>query len=343
MGGAGRRNFPIPAVDFRKISEYNGFAQSRRAFRGEAAMHARAADDAGPAPFQERVDRTRVPTPNDFIVERHAPRMFAAPYHHHTSVEVNFLQDCAMAYSFSGETVELEPERLAVFWGAAPHRVTRVAGDGTITNVYLSLGQFIRWGLPTDLVEAVLSGAVAGARGGGAADARLFDRLYAERGRKEAGWRRMHLAEIETRLRRLALEGWNTLHGARSAPKRMEAASRSMLRVEAMLRFVADNFTAPFNVGDVARAANLSAGRASALFQQVMGVTIKQHLTRARLSHARMLLTETDGKVVSVALDSGFSSQSAFYEAFTAANGVPPAQYRRQARAGRRFGEAANR
>ena len=72
-------------------------------------MHARAADAVDLGPFQQRVDRTRVPTPNDFIVERHVPRMFAAPYHHHTSVEVNFLQGCAMAYSFSAKRWSWSP------------------------------------------------------------------------------------------------------------------------------------------------------------------------------------------------------------------------------------------
>lgn len=64
-----------------------------------------------------------------------------------------------------------------------------------------------------------------------------------------------------------------------------------------------------------------------------MGVSIKNHLTRTRLSHAKMLLSETDQKIVTVAMDSGFGSLSSFYEAFTEHNdGLSPAKYRRAMR-----------
>jgi len=45
-----------------------------------------------------------------------------------------------------------------------------------------------------------------------------------------------------------------------------------------------------------------------------------------------MLLTETDEKVAIIALDSGFTSLSAFYEAFSKANGISPAHYRAKVR-----------
>ena len=102
-----------------------------------------------------------------------------------------------------------------------------------------------------------------------------------------------------------------------------------MIHVEAMLRFIANNFNIPINVEDIAAASNLSVARASYLFRQVMGISVKQQLTRARLSHARMLLTETDAKVANIALDSGFASLSAFYEGFAKASNMSPTQYRK--------------
>ena len=105
-----------------------------------------------------------------------------------------------------------------------------------------------------------------------------------------------------------------------------------MLHVEGMLRYIADNSFRAITVGDVVDSVNLSHGHAMKLFRQVMGTTIKQQLTRTRLSHARMLLLETDQKVVNVALDSGFRSLSSFYEAFVQTDGVSPAKYRRTVR-----------
>lgn len=282
-------------------------------------------------PFSDSVDQTRVPKANGFLIERHKPTLFDTPYHHHTSVELNFLQGCDMSYSFSGEVVDLQRDRISVFWGAAPHRVIRVSGDGIITNIYLSLGQFVRWGLPDQLLEAVLSGAVISTKHADPMDKMLINRLFSERGQDDTAWRRTHMSEIETRLRRVALEGWTTLLASRTRPTDLEISAQTMMHVETMLRFIADSFTIPINVGDIADAANLSPVRAGQVFRKVMGIGLKQQLMRARLSHARMLLTETDAKVSSVALDSGFSSLSAFYEAFTKANGVTPAKYRSQA------------
>lgn len=295
-------------------------------------MSPQSIDAADLIPFSEQVDLTLVPAANDFLIERHVPTLFDTPYHHHTSVEVNFLQNCEMTYSFSGSPARLMGDRITVFWGAAPHRVTDVKGVGQITNIYLSLGQFVRWGLPTNLVDAILTGAVVCSTGGEPMDALLFDRLIDEKTQKSGAWRRMHLGEIEARLRRLALEGWSTLLPARAAPLQTEISSQAMMHVEAMLRYIADNFTISINVEDIAGAANLSVARGGHLFRQVMGVSIKKQLMRARLSHARMLLTETNAKVSSIALDSGFASLSAFYEAFAKANDISPAQYRRGAK-----------
>ncbi|HSF90697.1 MAG TPA: hypothetical protein VLA51_00685, partial [Paracoccaceae bacterium] len=202
-------------------------------------MKRRFTDAVDLIPYSEQVDKTRVPAANDFLIERHTPTLFDTPYHHHTSVEVNFLQNCEMTYSFSGNEAALKADRITVFWGAAPHLVANVNGKGTITNIYLSLGQFVRWGLPAEMVDAILAGAVICSNEVSEFDPMLFQRLFTEREQKTAPWQRTHLAEIEIRLRRLALEGWTTLLAPRDAPVQMELTSQAMMHVEAMLRFIA--------------------------------------------------------------------------------------------------------
>lgn len=286
-------------------------------------------------PYSERHDRKLIPTANNFLIERHEPELFEGPFHHHTSVEINFLQGCEMEYSFSGVPVNVEQNRLVLFWGAQPHRVTHVTSGGLITNIYLSLGQFLRWGLPEKLVNAILSGAVIAVDSTNYNDHALFDRLWHERNHNlnDGAWRRTHLDEISTRLRRLGLEGWRTLMTPSSASSVLNSDARTINHVENILRYIADNFAQPITVSDIAAGINLSPGRAMALFREVMGVSIKNHLTRTRLSHAKMLLTESDQKIVSIALDSGFRSLSSFYDTFTENNeGISPAKYRRNMR-----------
>ncbi|MEZ5450894.1 MAG: hypothetical protein R3E89_18650 [Thiolinea sp.] len=189
-------------------------------------MTQKSSDLADLIPYSERVDKTRVPAANDFIIEQHVPALFDVPYHHHTSIEINFLQDCEMTYSFSGSEARLQPGCMTVFWGAAPHRVTAVAGKGLITNIYLSLGQFVRWGLPTDMVDSILTGAVISTTARHPLDDLLFQRLYAEHQLKSAAWTRIHLDEIETRLRRLAVTGWSTLLAPRHTPNTWRSPRR---------------------------------------------------------------------------------------------------------------------
>ena len=301
------------------------------------AVLVRARSVAEVVPYSEQHDRTRMPAPNQFILERHEPAMFDAPFHHHTSVEINFLRGCDMEYSFSGVPVKVKRGALTIFWGAQPHRVISVTPGGEITNIYLSLGQFLRWGLPENLVQAILAGSVIASLTDSFDDSVLFDRLWSERERdtKDGAWRRTHLDEISNRLRRVGLEGWDVLLDPRSASSVLDADVRTMNHVEALLRFIADKFNQPITITDIATGVSLSAGRAMTLFKQVMGVSIKHHLTRTRLSHAKMLLSETDQKIVNIAIDSGFGSLSSFYEAFSEHNeGMSPAKYRRFMRKG---------
>ncbi len=280
----------------------------------------------------EMVDLGRVPGLNRLLVERHRPLRFRAPYHHHTSIEINFLEGCNLEYSFSGRQVKLPPNRITIFWGAVPHCVTDVEGVGIITNVYLSLGRLLHWSLPSEMVNPLLAGCVISARTCPDSDAHLFERLFLERSREEVPWRRLHLAEVETRLRRIALEGWDELLDSDGDSQTLMAPAASMRHVELMIRFIADNHSSPINVGEIVESANLSQGHAMKLFRQIMGRSIKEHLTQTRLSHARMLLHETDAKIVTIAYDSGFRSLSSFYGAFVSTYGVSPARYRKDNR-----------
>ena len=88
----------------------------------------------------------------------------------------------------------------------------------------------------------------------------------------------------------------------------------------------------PLTVRDVARHVRLSPRHAMVLFRRAVGVSIKTYITRTRISHAQMLLANSDMKVISIALDSGFNSLSSFYDAFRAQQNCTPAAFRVEAR-----------
>lgn len=278
--------------------------------------------------FTEYANTFAIPVENAIILEHHRPNPDSAPYHFHPSIELNYLRDCTITYSFPGGDVQLPSGRIVLFWAAHPHRVIDVSGTGTITNAYVSLSEFLKWSLPTEFLEQLLSGAVLASEKASAFDDALTERWIDEREKADAQWHRAHSREIEGRLIRLCEEGYTKLFAPSNIGHGNAMGGAAIFQFEKMLRFMADNFAEPISVGDVASVGNLSPNYAISFFKRLMGKSIKSHVIDLRLAHAKMLLTETEQKIATVAMDSGFRSQAAFYTAFQKRVGISPAAYR---------------
>lgn len=284
------------------------------------------------ASILEYSDAQRTLTADRFLVESHRPRKFRVHYHHHASIEVNFLSDCEMDYSFSGRTVTTPIKRMIVFWGAMPHGVTDVRGDGQTTNMYVPFTQVLAWRLPSAMVNALIGGDIIASRHQDDIDVLSFRRWAKNYAENERQWGPIVMGELAMRFRRLALEGWDTLSLGETEVSADIGSGASMRYIEGMLRFIADNYVSPITVADVAGHVGLSHSYAMGLFRKVVGVPIKEHITRIRLSHAQMLLASSDMKILSIAMDSGFGSLSSFYEAFQGHTHKTPAAFRRDSR-----------
>ena len=274
-----------------------------------------------------------VPDQGGFLVQRHRPKRFAWPYHHHASIEVNFLDGCEMDYSFSGTPVRVRPDRMTVFWGAAPHCVTNAIGSGQVINVYVSFSQVLHWGLPAPFIDCLIGGNVTTTERSNPIDRLAFHRWADEFQDSSPALRKLILGEVEMRFRRFALEGWKTLKKGHGEVRAVAGGGgAAMQNVEEMLRYVTNNYASPITVADVANHVGLSPNYAMTLFRKVVGVPIMEHVTRIRLSHAQMLLTSSNRKILTIAMDSGFGSLSSFYESFTARAHKTPAAFRRDSR-----------
>lgn len=282
--------------------------------------------------YLEFVDQDLVPDQASVLVARHHPKVFRTIYHHHASVEANLQIGCDMDYSFSGKQFRSPRNRMTVFWGAAPHRVTKVCGDGEIVNVYITIARLMNWGLRDDFVEAIIGGAVVAAKQESEQDITLFDRWSADFKKTDPAWSQLLIGEVEMRFRRLALEGYEILLPGTGRVKGEAGGPATMHHIGQMLRFIADNFSSGISVKDVAGHVGLSPSYAMSLFRRAVGAPIKEHITRIRLSHAQMLLANSDTKILNVAMDSGFGSVSSFYEAFQVHMKKSPAAFRREAR-----------
>jgi len=270
-----------------------------------------------------------VPEKHGVLLEHHVPH-FDGNFHFHPSIEVNFLHDCAMTYSFSGRELRVEPGHFIVFWAALPHRVIGVEGKGSITNAYVHLSEFFQWPLPQDFVNLLLAGAVVTNGILDPTDEHLAKRFAAERDQRDRTWRTVHTLEIQARLARLAAHGPEVLLPPVYKKSETNHSRNLVSRFDTMLQFVSENYARPITLNAVADAANISSNHATTIFRKFLGCTVKHYINNVRLFHAKMMLVESDAKILTVALDSGFGSVSAFYEVFRDRIGVSPAIFRRE-------------
>lgn len=250
--------------------------------------------------------------------------------HQHDDLEINLVAEGGtMLYLFGGVPVEVGPGCVAAFWAAVPHQL--VASSATRAHwIQVPFASFLGWGLPTALVSRLLSGMplVTPPSATMETDPANFAQWAEDLSSDHPERRRIAMLEVEARVRRLALAtlGQPVHHYTGGDP--------ALVQVVAMVRHIAEHFREPLTVADVARAARLHPNYAMAQFRKVVRTTIVDYLTRCRLAEARRLLVTTDLPIAHVASESGFSSVSRFYTAFSSGCGMPPAMYRREHRHG---------
>ncbi|MCW5659096.1 MAG: helix-turn-helix transcriptional regulator [Burkholderiaceae bacterium] len=79
--------------------------------------------------------------------------------------------------------------------------------------------------------------------------------------------------------------------------------------------------------------ANVSPGHLAHLFRAELGLSVHDHVIRARLARALDAVLDSDAGLTEIALDAGFASHSHFTARFRAFFGHTPQQLRREARA----------
>jgi AraC-like DNA-binding protein len=103
-------------------------------------------------------------------------------------------------------------------------------------------------------------------------------------------------------------------------------------RVACAVRAIDRDPSASLALGHLARQAGLSPYHFLRTFERVTGITPHQYVRRARLREAGMRLVAEPGKVLDLALDSGFGDVSNFNRAFRAEFGMSPIAFRRTSR-----------
>ncbi|HAV64029.1 MAG TPA: AraC family transcriptional regulator [Verrucomicrobiales bacterium] len=259
-------------------------------------------------------------SPYGFTCELWTPSRMPRP-DQHNEVELNFLMGGTLTYLRGGHRITVDAGRLAVFWAAIPHQIVDFEGGNPYFVVTMPLGEFLGAGLPTAFVHRILQGELVIAATPDACDPLRIKQWESElRHRDLAGERAVRL-EVYARLLRLARDV--------SASPSVRHPDPSLSRADRLACYIAGHYHEPLTVERIARANHLHPNYAMNLFRQAFGTTITTFITQHRITHAQRLLVTTRDSILDIALAAGFQSLSRFNEAFKAACGCPPREYRK--------------
>ncbi|URL06311.1 AraC family transcriptional regulator [Avibacterium sp. 21-595] len=85
-----------------------------------------------------------------------------------------------------------------------------------------------------------------------------------------------------------------------------------------------------WNMGNLAKIANMSRANFIRVFQKKMAITPGKFLAQVRMQQASMLLKTTQKNILTIALDIGYQSEAYFSRVFKQYYGISPNQYRKQ-------------
>ena len=104
------------------------------------------------------------------------------------------------------------------------------------------------------------------------------------------------------------------------------------VHVEKAKHYLSDHLTQEIRTEDVAAAVGVSPYHLSRLFKSLIGMTMREYLTRERIETARQLLASSDRSIPQIASLLRFCDQSYFTKVFRERTGQTPRQYRERNR-----------
>ncbi len=255
------------------------------------------------------------------------PYLMDAP-HWHGHIEFNFLTGASMTYRIDMDVIDIEPNRLVLFWAGLPHQLTAITptehAPAKLANIYLPFDTFLFMPHIAQLQVALLGGALVSLPDT-LCNGDQIERWYRDYRSNDFERTEVMKMEMNAMMRRALLSDLAYLRNPIADPGEERTLSSAHIRhVVAMVRFIMENLAQPMSNADVAAVTGLHQNYALALFTSTMRLPMKRFIIRMRLLRARALLMESAAAITTVAEQSGFQSISQFYDHFKTAYGMSP-------------------
>jgi AraC family transcriptional regulator, melibiose operon regulatory protein len=246
---------------------------------------------------------------------------------YHQEIECNFVDRGHMTYLLGTKPITIDTGRWALYWAAVPHHVIHADSDMKLYRLTIPLGWFLGLGLPEAIIDPIMNGQmILDARGDLKLDKAMFKRWCHDLDLDSEERNNIVLLELEARLRRLSAYAGI----APQSPMKLRNNNKQypFLKAKHMADYIAQYYMNPITVKQVAETVDLSRSRALSLFGKHFQMAIGNYIKRYRVAHAQRLLVTSDLTMSSIAMRSGFTSISQFYDIFKKSCDHTPKAYR---------------
>lgn len=100
--------------------------------------------------------------------------------------------------------------------------------------------------------------------------------------------------------------------------------------INKMIKYINRNFKRKITLDKLAKESGYNSSYISQLFKSYLGINFYEYLTRVRLREATRELSQSENKILDIALEYGFPDMKAFASTFKENFGKSPTEYRRQ-------------
>jgi AraC-like DNA-binding protein len=100
-------------------------------------------------------------------------------------------------------------------------------------------------------------------------------------------------------------------------------------RLKRAIDYMEEHIADPITLPEIAAAVGLTRMHFAAQFRAATGLRPKEFFLRRRIDHAKRLLLESPGRLIDIALLTGFQTQAHFTTVFKRYVGCPPHEWRR--------------
>jgi AraC-like DNA-binding protein len=260
-----------------------------------------------------------------------SPLVMLAP-HWHAQVEVNFIISGWANYRMTGHEVRLAAGDLALFWGGLPHFLNDRSDDLVYAGGHLPLLHFFRLRLSPDIQSRLMRGATLVTQATDAADPINFERWdnYVRSG--EPVRASLAIDELLLRIERIRFSAYRMLPEIGTMAEHGGLDHHTSPIVVRICEYIAENFREDIDSIDIAVAADVHPKYAMTVFKKSTGMTLADYVNLMRLSYAQAMLMRDEASVLTIAMESGFGSLSAFNKSFRRIAGTSPSDFRRDVR-----------